>query len=81
MLTFDEAYKIAANLNKKRSYKKISDIRDVGDGWLFGNDDGIYGNWPIYVNKETGDSDIFVLNNIDNIIRYRNAKKIVFQNN
>lgn len=76
MLTFDEAYKIASDINKNRSKKKISDIRDVGDGWLFDIDDGPYGTWPIYVNKETGDSDIFVLSDIENIIRYSNAKKV-----
>lgn len=42
MLTFDEAYKIASNINKNRSDKKISDIRDVGDGWLFDIENGLW---------------------------------------
>ena len=57
MITLKEAVKIAENMRQS----KISAIVDCEDRWAFGfeEDKGKYGSAPVFVFKETGESEFF----------------------
>ena len=76
MVNLKEAYRIAKKTNKKLYYGVITEIREIQDGWIFWTNDRGYGNWPVFVNKNTGKAEIFMFSDTRNVIAYNNAKVI-----